>query len=620
MRRTHFRPLLILVAIAVLLTACSSSDDPDPGPPPTPKMPLMITDLGVVKATGISLTLGWTSPNLVDKASIRYDLRHIAYGAEHLDWDQWTVAPPPQSDTASGTARTHEVVDLESGEVYVFRMIATTDGVDWSGFSNLAVATVGRIHDTTAPAAVTDLFRYKSTSTSLTMAWPFAGDDGVYGKASDYLVRYATSPITVYNWASATPVPGSIFESALSGLMETSITDLDPGQEYHVAVIAIDDHSNHSELSKAVASVTAETRTVMVNAEGTGDYPTIEAAINNAVAGDVIMVEPGRYTWENQGTGDALLGMINVPRDFSDFEVRSVGGPEVTILDAQENGKVMSVTGGSSGTAPDFEYAGITITGFTFTGGRAMADSPNPVEGWSGAGLNLHLTDTVVRNCIFTGNEATEGGGLWVGGQGDALIEDCLFEENKARVGGGILLVNSAPRITVRNCRIQDNEALLAGGGIYAVNVLMTLENLLVAGNKSSSKGGGISVSGLNEGSEVVSCTVVDNHGAIGSGFRIVENTTLHVKNCLVADNTGSAAFSFAVVGKVELRCSLIFGHSPANFPDSYSDQGGNLELDPAFCDRINYRLQGDSVCLPDFHPAGPSCGVIGAQGVGCGF
>ena len=45
--------------------------------------------------------------------------------------------------------------------------------------------------------------------------------------------------------------------------------------------------------------------------------------------------------------------------------------------------------------------------------------APNPNVGWSGAGLNLHLSEAVVRNCIFTGDESTEGGGLWVGGQGD---------------------------------------------------------------------------------------------------------------------------------------------------------------------------------------------------------
>jgi hypothetical protein len=87
-----------------------------------------------------------------------------------------------------------------------------------------------------------------------------------------------------------------------------------------------------------------------------------------------------------------------------------------------------------------------------------------------------------------------------------------------------------------------------------------------------------------------------------------------------VAYNTGSAAFSIVVLSQVELGCTVIFGHDQANFPGAYTDLGGNLEQSPGVCDRVSYWLQADSVCLPDFHPAGTGCGVIGARAVGCGF
>jgi hypothetical protein len=620
MNRFVYRSLILLVAMTLLLPACSGSDDEDPVAPAPAGDPLKIEDLHAVSATGISLTLGWTSPELADKANIRYDLRYIPLGSEHLEWDRWTVANQPSSDTAPGKERTHEVIRLSSKKVYVFRMIATTDGEVWSEFSNSAVATVAPQHDTTPPAAVKDLFRYRSTTTSLTMAWPPAGDDGEYGRATGYEARYATQPITPNRWARATPVPGPITESDLGDLMETTITGLDPGVEYFVAVVATDEHGNLSDLSNVVPAVTEVSRTILVNVEGTGDYPTIEAAVHAAVAGDLILVGPGRYTWENQGTGDALLGMINVPRDYADFEVRSTAGPENTILDAQGQGKVMSVTGGSSGTAPDFEYAGITINGFTLTGGRAEADGPNPVEGWTGGGLNLHLTDTVVRNCIITGNEATEGGGLWVGGQGDALIEDCLIYGNKAYLGGGVYLVNSEPRITMRRCDIRDNQAAAAGGGIFAANVTMTLEKLLVVDNRSSDKGGGISVSQLNPDCEVVGCTVAGNEGNLGAAFRIHDGSTLRIGTTMVVYNTGGGPFSIVVNSVLEMACSLVYGNDEGNFPAGYTDLGGNLEQSPGVCDRENYYLQFDSVCQPLYHPQGAICDMIGARGVGCGF
>ncbi len=621
MTRPTSRALVILAVITLLLTACSSSEDTDPGPPPPPQNPMMVDDLAATAGSATSVTLGWTSPGLTDKATIQYDLRYIAFGSEGAPWDSWTVAAPPASDTESGQSRTHEVTGLTSGQVYAFRMTASTDGTEWSEASNITVATAAPDFDTTPPAAVINLIQTRGTSTTLTVAWPFAGNDGIHGQASGYFARYSDQRITPANWETATPVPGTNGPSDLAGMMETTITDLITDQEYFVAVKAADDHGNISELSNVLAAVTVDLSSIYVNVEGTGDYLTIEAAIEDATVGDVILVGPGRYTWTNQATGDSLLGMINVPRDYTDFEVRSTTGAEATILDAEHHGKVMSVTGGSFGESPNLEYAGITIDGFTFTNGQALGLEPNPDEGWSGAGLNLHLTDTVVRNCIFTDNEATDGGGLWVGGQGDAIIENCLFENNQARAGGGIMLINSEPRITVRNCTIRNNHATRAGGGIFAYNVLTTLENLLIVNNDSSDKGGGISTSHLHVDSLVDGCTVADNQANWGSAIRLADNSTLRITNSLLAFNSGSAAFSSVVQSVVEAGCILVYGHDGGNqLPFGHVDLGGNLEVDPLFCDRAGYLLQSNSPCLPGNHPDEAECGLIGARDAGCGF
>ena len=612
--------LLILLTAVLFMNACSSSDEADPGPPPPPP-PLMIDDLTATAGTASSVTLAWTSPELSAKTTIQYDLRHIAYGSEGADWDGWTVAAAPESDTAPGQTRTHEVTGLGSGQVYAFGMKASTDGAEWSGISNLVVATSAPVFDTTAPAAVTGLFLYKSTAASLTVAWPLTGDDGIYGQAQSYEARYATEPITPANWDAATPTPGDITVSSLPGMMETTITDLAADQEFHVAVTATDDQDLVSGLSNVVTAVTADLRTIYVNIEGTGDYPTIQEAIQSAAAGDLILVGPGRYTWANQARGDSLHDMINVPQDYADFEVRGIAGPEATILDAQGQGKVMSVMGGSAGDPGNREYAGITIDGFTFTSGRANAAGPNPDEPWSGGGLNLHLTDTVVRNCIFTGNEATQGGGLWCGGQGDAIIENCLFENNKGLYGGGIMLINSEPRITVRNCTIRYNRATFEGGGIYVYHVTATLEDLLIVGNKSSDKGGGILFSSLNSGCQVIRCTLADNDAHGGSAILLTDTPELRIESTLLAFNTGSKPVSLLVNSWMDVGCTLVFGHDQGNqLPSRYIDLGGNLETDPLFCDRVGYLLRGNSPCLPGNHPEGADCGVIGARGAGCGL
>ena len=420
MNRFHLPSCRLLpaagLAAALFLTGCGSSDETAPAVPANP-VPLAIEDLNAVGATSSSVTLAWTSPRFPDKSATRYDLRYIAYGSEDAAWDTWTVAAAPEPDAEPGRSRTHMVTGLEAGRVYAFSMRAGTDGIEWSDASGVAVATAAPEWDTTAPAAIKGLLLYRSTPTSLTVAWPPTGDDGVHGRAQGYEVRYAATPVTEATWDAAVPAPGGVAASALPGMLETTLTGLVADREYHVAVKAVDDRGLVSGLSNVIAAMTVDVRTIFVNVEGTGDYRTIEEAIHAAKAGDLVLVGPGHYTWANQATGDSLLGMINVPRDYADFEVRGIAGAEATILDAQHHGKVMSVTGGSSGPAGSLEYAGITIEGFTFTNGQANADGPNPREGWSGGGLNLHLTDTVVRNCIFRDNESSHGGGLWCGGQ-----------------------------------------------------------------------------------------------------------------------------------------------------------------------------------------------------------
>ena len=55
-----------------------------------------------------------------------------------------------------------------------------------------------------------------------------------------------------------------------------------------------------------VLAADAESATIVVNADGTGDYPTIQDAINNATAGDEVVLQPGNYTGD--GNRDISFG------------------------------------------------------------------------------------------------------------------------------------------------------------------------------------------------------------------------------------------------------------------------------------------------------------------------
>ena len=61
--------------------------------------------------------------------------------------------------------------------------------------------------DTVPPAAIADLTAPNVQARQVTLQWMAPADDnGTWGKAASYDVRYATGAITDANWDVATPV------------------------------------------------------------------------------------------------------------------------------------------------------------------------------------------------------------------------------------------------------------------------------------------------------------------------------------------------------------------------------------------------------------------------------
>ncbi len=79
-----------------------------------------------------------------------------------------------------------------------------------------------------------------------------------------------------------------------------------------------------------------------------GDYPTIQAGIDVAVDGDTVLVAPGTYKENIDFKGKAIT-------------VKSEQGPYVTIIDANQNGRVVTFNHG--------EGPGSVLDGFTIQNG-----------------------------------------------------------------------------------------------------------------------------------------------------------------------------------------------------------------------------------------------------------
>lgn len=222
-----------------------------------------------------------------------------------------------------------------------------------------------------------------------------------------------------------------------------------------------------------------------VAADGTGDYATIQAAIDAVAAGSIIELFDGTYT----GAGNRNL-------DFHGkaLTLRSRSGrPADVVIDCQMTGR-----------------------GFYFHTAETSASSVKGIT-------------------IMNGYAADYGGGVYCSSASPSIL-NCVISACEAEVrGGGIYAVNAAP--TVNSCVISDNTAQY-GGGLAWWNANGTLWNDLVTGNSANY---GDAIYAYSADLYVYGCTFDANrglsysaalYGASGGGFTFT--------SCIVWDNDGN--------------------------------------------------------------------------------
>jgi hypothetical protein len=215
-------------------------------------------------------------------------------------------------------------------------------------------------------------------------------------------------------------------------------------------------------------------------------YSTIQAAINAAGNGDVVIVAPGTYTGD--GNRDIVfLGKAITVRSANPNDPCIIA---TTIIDCQNtNHQVFKFVNGEGRTSI---LEGLTIT-----------DANIQVMGGGGAGLYIYGASPTINKCVITNNHTqlspgcmciSMGGGIFISIGSNPLITNCIITGNSVGDwGGGIsCFTDPSAQATVRNCLITNNTAGAGGGVCTLGSSSFTIANCTIANNSAIGDGGAV--------------------------------------------------------------------------------------------------------------------------------
>jgi len=259
--------------------------------------------------------------------------------------------------------------------------------------------------------------------------------------------------------------------------------------------------------------------------------------------------------------------------------------------------------------------------------GATIAD--NTTQSYGG-GIDLWSSYLAMSNSVVTGNEAVNGGGLYVHDNWTATIEGCEISHNVATgSGGGLHIIDpTLPfTLTMSDLRIAHNHAGAVGGGIYSWGNDYELSHSVVAGNSTdngngaglyiayseptlshlrvlgneiidgnSRMGAGIYIdSGYPDEPVITQSAVVgnvitgDSLNKTGAGIAIVNYAQPRIEGCTIAYNsmegTGTYGGYYDENGYATLHYTNSWGNEDIQFEPDLEGQYGNISEDPGHPD-----------------------------------
>ena len=248
-----------------------------------------------------------------------------------------------------------------------------------------------------------------------------------------------------------------------------------------------------------------------------GAYATIQAAIDAAVEGDVVIISPGTY--KGRGLRDVdFKGKAITVRSTAPQDPNVVAA---TIIDCEKDGRAFEFH--------SREGAGSVLAGLTIINGYAT----------NGGGIYCTNSSPTLTNCVFKNNWAKYAGGGICSSNGKPTLTNCTFSENRAYYGGGGIQNNNTASPTLIKCTFIKNWANYGGGGMQNQdNSNPELTDCIFSQNSADNRGAGMD--NYQSSPILTDCTFSKNLAKSNGGGMYNLGGKPQLTNCTFSENSAS--------------------------------------------------------------------------------
>jgi len=276
------------------------------------------------------------------------------------------------------------------------------------------------------------------------------------------------------------------------------------------------------------------------------EYPTIFDAINCASSADTVKVES--------------TALLSGPVTLDDRGIKFFGGYDSSYVLRDVDGSPTEITGNLTNSVLRFQGSvtpDTEVDGFRISGGGGITFGGIPYFARYGGGVILSGHSPTLRNLDVTGNSVGDVSTLGCGGgilmnNADPVLENVRVHGNSGIYGAGIFAYQSNPLLI--DCDISDNLIITTngaypprGGGIHALDSVVTMTDCVVSGHPDLQNGGGLYVAGYNTSStlDVTGGEISGNTASTNGAGLYMSGGVLNMTGTLIDANLKTASASF---------------------------------------------------------------------------